>query len=81
MILLKRGHPFSSRLIIGSDHYSVTLGLSRYRSAARIKGNQATFDHSQRNNLRSCVWVSAVVFLVRMFVLQFCRPGLETSSL
>ena len=35
----------------------VTLGLFRNRSAARIKGNQATFDNSQRNNLRSCVWV------------------------
>jgi len=22
-----------------------------------MKGNQATFDNSQRNNLRSCVWV------------------------
>jgi len=36
---------------------SVTLGLSRNRSAGRIKGYQATFDNSQRNNLRSCVWV------------------------
>jgi len=35
----------------------VTLGLSRNRSVGRIKGNQATFDNSQRNNLRSCVWV------------------------
>jgi len=24
----------------------------------RIKGNQATFDNSQGNNLRSCMWVS-----------------------
>jgi len=37
--------------------HGVTLGLSRNQSAARIKGNQATFDNSQRNNLRSCVWV------------------------
>ena len=35
----------------------VTLGLYRNRSVERIKGNQATFDNSQRNNLRSCVWV------------------------
>jgi len=35
---------------------SVTLGLYRNRSAVRIKGNQATFDNSQRNNLRSCLW-------------------------
>jgi len=35
----------------------VTLGLDRNRSVERIKGNQATFDNSQRNNLRSCVWV------------------------
>jgi len=35
----------------------VTLGLFRNRSVQRIKGNQATFDNSQRNNLRSCVWV------------------------
>ena len=46
----------------------VTLGLSRNRSVGEIKGNQATFDNSQRNNLRSCVWVRWVVF-VRMFVL------------
>jgi len=37
--------------------YCVTLGLYRNRSVERIKGNQATFDNSQRNNLRSCVWV------------------------
>jgi len=35
----------------------VTLGLFRNRSVERINGNQATFDNSQRNNLRSCVWV------------------------
>ena len=35
----------------------VTLGLYRNRSVGRIRGNQATFDNSQRNNLRSCVWV------------------------
>jgi len=35
----------------------VTLGLSRNRSVGRIKGNQATFNNSQQNNLRSCVWV------------------------
>ena len=35
----------------------VTLGLYRNRSVERIKGNQATFNNSQRNNLRSCVWV------------------------
>jgi len=36
---------------------SVTLGLYCNQSVERIKGNQATFDNSQRNNLRSCVWV------------------------
>jgi len=36
---------------------AVTLGLSRNRSVGRIKGNQATFNNSQWNNLRSCVWV------------------------
>jgi len=33
----------------------VTLGLYCNRSVGRIKGNQATFDNSQQNNLRSCV--------------------------
>jgi len=46
----------------------------------RIKGNQATFDNSQRNNLRSCVW-SLVVVLVRMFVLVFPSIGGENLSL
>jgi len=41
---------------------SVTLGSSRDRSGERIKVNQATLDYSQRNNLRSSVWVSVVVF-------------------
>ena len=40
----------------------MTLGLYRNRSVEKIGGNQATFDNSQRNNLRSCVWVSVVVF-------------------
>ena len=40
----------------------VTLGLSRNRSVGRIKGNQATFDNSQRNNLRSSVWFQWVWF-------------------
>jgi len=35
----------------------VTLGLGHNQSVQRIKGNQATFDNSQWNNLRSCVWV------------------------
>jgi len=34
----------------------VTPGLSRNRGVGEIKGNQATLDNSQRNNLRSCVW-------------------------
>jgi len=38
------------------DPWAVTLGLYRNRSVRRIKGNQATFDNSQRNNLRSCLW-------------------------
>ena len=36
---------------------TVTLGLYHNWSVKRIKGNQATFDNSQQNNLRSCVWV------------------------
>jgi len=40
----------------------VTLGLYRNQSVERIKGNQATFNNSRRNNLRSCMWVSSVVF-------------------
>ena len=52
----------------------MTLGLYRNRSVKRIKGNQATFDNSPRNNLRSCVWVSVVV-LVRMLVLIFLQGG------
>ena len=35
----------------------MALGSYRNRSVKRVKGNQATFDNSQRNNLRSCVWV------------------------
>ena len=57
----------------------MTLGLYRNRSEKRIKGNQATFDNSQRNNFRSCVWVSVVV-LVRMFVL-FVPSERKTSAL
>ena len=33
----------------------MTLELSWKQSAGRIKGNQATFDNSQQNNLRPCV--------------------------
>jgi len=33
----------------------------------RIKGDQATFNNSQQNNLRSCVWVSVVVFHTAFF--------------
>jgi len=40
------------------------------------KGNQATFDNSQRNNLRSCVWVpvgfgGGFLLVRRKFVLCF----------
>jgi len=52
----------------------VTLGLSRNWSRERIKGNQATFDNSQRNNLRSCVRFRGVVF-VRTFVPISLRRG------
>jgi len=48
-----RATPITTRDIIAV----VILGLSCNRSVGRIKGNQATFDNSQRNNLRSCVWV------------------------
>jgi len=57
----------------------VTLGLYRNRSVERINGNQATFDNSQRNNLRSCVWFSVVV-LVGMFVLISSRRGEKSLS-
>jgi len=40
-----------------NDRLRVTLWLYCNQSVVRIKGNQATFDNSQRNNLRSCVWV------------------------
>jgi len=43
------------RLPAGARH--VTLGLYRNQSVERMKGNQDTFDNSQRNNLRSCVYV------------------------
>ena len=39
----------------GIVKFDVTLGLYRNQCADRIKGNQATFDNSQQNNLRSCV--------------------------
>ena len=45
------------RGILADTYLGVTLGLLRNRSVWRIKGNQATFDNSQRNNLRSCLWV------------------------
>jgi len=44
-----------------SSSLLVTLGLSHNRSVGRIKGNQATFDNSQRNNLRSCMWVRGIL--------------------
>jgi len=50
---------------------NVTLGLYRDRSVERIKGNQATFDNSQRNNLRSCVWFCVVVFGVVLVLISF----------
>jgi len=57
----------------------VTLGLYRNRSVEQIKGNQATFDNSQRNNLRSCVWVFGGNVFVRIFVPM--SRSLEASSL
>ena len=55
----------------------VTLGLYRNWSVERIKGNQATFDNSQWNNLRSCMWVSLVV----LFGLSFLSlSGQERST-
>ena len=55
----------TGRLLYRGKFYVPTYcdtGVYRNRSARRIKGNQATFDNSQRNNLRSCVWLSVVVF-------------------
>ena len=61
----------------------VTLGLSGNQSVERIKGNQATFDNSQRNNLRSHVWFrwdwfGSVVSDVRV---DFLSSRLEISLL
>jgi len=55
--LIAHGHTAKILQRFCGRSLSVTLGLSRNRSVWRIKGNQATFDNSQRNNLRSCVWV------------------------
>jgi len=57
------------------DDGGVTLGLSCNRSVGRINGNQATFDNSQRNNLRSCVWVSVVVFSLSPLSFRREEPG------
>jgi len=61
----------------------VTLGLYRNRSVERIRGNQATFDNSQRNNLRSCVWVSGVVLVSRLVFISLRwgeKPSLISRS-
>ena len=58
----------------------MTLGLSHNRSVERIKGNQATFDNSQWNNLISCVWVSVVVF-VEVFVLMSLFLGARRDGI
>jgi len=55
-------HPATLREVMLQRWIPVTLGLYRNRSVERIEGNQATFENSQRNNLRSCMWVSVVVF-------------------
>jgi len=51
------GMEYTEPLLLQCD-----TGVVSNRSVERIKGNQATFDNSQRNNLRSCVWVRWVVF-------------------
>ena len=53
----------------------MTLGLYRNRSVERIKGNQATFNNSQRNNLRSW-WVSSVVFRLFLPLLGARKVGI-----
>jgi len=53
----------------------VTLGLYRNRRVERIKGNPATFDNSQQNSLRSCMWVSGVVFSLQSLSLARERPA------
>ena len=47
----------TSRSFFTPYSQTVTLGLYRNWSVERIKGNQATFDNSQRSNLRSFVRV------------------------
>ena len=60
---------FSRKLHSVETRYpAVTLGLYRNWSVNGIKDNQATFDNSQRNNLRSCVWVPVVVFGLSLFL-------------
>jgi len=55
-VLLEEPESFDVELIQEEREEAVTLGLYRNRSVERIKGNQATFDNSQRNNLRSRLW-------------------------
>ena len=56
-LLESSGEHITDSLDVQPVAVPVTLGLYLNRSVERIKGNQATFDNSQRNNLRSCVWV------------------------
>ena len=58
----------------------MTLGLYRNRSVERIKGDQATFDNSQRNNLRSCVWVFGGSVGESVFGLISFRRGEKSLS-
>ena len=54
---IETGEEFGPARLSAVEELGVTLGLYRNRSVGRIRGNQATFDNSQRNNLRSCMWV------------------------
>jgi len=47
---------------------TVILGLSQTGVRWESKVIRLLFDNSQRNNLRSCVWVSVVVFVCLFFL-------------
>ena len=57
----------------------MTLGLYRNRSVERIKGNQATFDNSQRNNLRSFLWGLFVEWAFGTVLSSFPPSGILPS--
>jgi hypothetical protein len=55
---------YRSRVILIED-YSVTLGCGGTRQCGESSRESGYFDNSQRNNLRSCMWVFRVMGGVR----------------